>query len=254
MSITYFIANGLLWNLYHTNSMPTKAHLDKVMVFPVVVYGCESWTIKKGERWRIDASEPWCWRRLFKVPWIARRSNQSILKEMSPEYSLEGLMLKLKLQYFGHLMRRADSFKRPWCWQRLGAGEGDDRGWDGWMASPTQWTWVWVGSRSWWWTGRRGVLQSMGPQRVRHYWVTELNWEKSVLKRFWGLLWWLSHKESTCQCRRHGFHPWSRKTTCCRGTKPAPQPLSLCSRAGEWQEKPPRATARKAHIAMKTQP
>ena len=87
----------------------TKVHLVKAMVFPVVMYGCESWTMKKAEDQRIDASELWCWRRLFRVPWSARRSNQSILKEISPEYSLEGLMLKLKLQYFGHLMQRTDS-------------------------------------------------------------------------------------------------------------------------------------------------
>ena len=110
-----------------------------------------------------------------RIPRTARRSNQSILKEISPEYSLEGLMLKLKLQYFGHLMRRADYMKRPWCWERLRAGgEGDDRGWDGWMTSLTQWTWVWVNSRSWWWTGRPDMLQYMGSQTVRHNWVTEL--------------------------------------------------------------------------------
>ena len=93
-------------------ALPTKVHLVKAMVFPVVMYGCESWIIKKAECQRIDAFELWCWRRLLRVPWIARRSNQSILKEISPEYSLEGLMLKLKLQYFGHLMRRADSFEK----------------------------------------------------------------------------------------------------------------------------------------------
>ena len=92
--------------------MPTKVHLVKAMVFPVVLYGCESWTIKRAERRRIDAFELWCWRRLLRVPWTARRSNQSILKEISPEYSLEGLMLKLKLQYFVHLMRRADSLEK----------------------------------------------------------------------------------------------------------------------------------------------
>ena len=91
-------------------TLPTKICLVKGMVFPVVMYGCESWTVKKAEHWRIDAFELWCWRRLLRVPWTARRSNQSILKEISPEYSLEGLMLKLKLQYFGHLMGRADSF------------------------------------------------------------------------------------------------------------------------------------------------
>ena len=118
------------------------------------MYGWESWTINKAEHWRNDAFELWCWRTLLRVPWTARRSNQSILKEISPGCSLEGLMLKLKLQYSGHLMRRADSLKRPWWWERLRAGgEQDDRGWDGWMASPNQWTWVWVSSRSWWWTG-----------------------------------------------------------------------------------------------------
>ena len=158
-------------------TLPTKVCLVKAMVFPVVMYGCESWTIKKAECWGIDAFELCCWLRLLRVPWTARSSNQSILKEISPGCSLEGLMLKLKLQYFGHLMWRADSFKRPWCWERLRAGgEGDDRGWDGWMASPTQWTWVWLDSRSWWWTGRPGVLQYMGSQRVGHNWVTELNW------------------------------------------------------------------------------
>ena len=135
------------------------------------MYGCESWTVKKAECWRIDAFDLWCWRRLLKVPWTARRSNQSILK-INPGISLEGMMLKLKPQYFGHLMQRVD-----WCWEGLGAGgEGDNRGWDGWMASLTQWTWVWVYSRSWWWTGRPGMLQFMGLQRVKHDWVTELNW------------------------------------------------------------------------------
>ena len=109
---------------------------------------------------------------------MARRSNQSILKEISPGCSLGGLMLKLKLQYFGHFMRRVDSLEKTWCWEGLGAGgEGDDRGWDGWMASPTQGTWVWVNCGSCWWTGRPGVLQSMGSQRVGHNWATKLNWK-----------------------------------------------------------------------------
>ena len=157
-------------------TLPTKGHLVKAMVFPVVVYGCESQTIEKAERRRIDVFELWCWRRLLRVHWTARRSNQSILKEISPGCSLEGL-LRLKLQYFGHLMQRADSFEKTWCWERLKAGgEGDNRGWDGWMTSPTQWTWVWVNSGSWWWTGRPGVLQSTGLQRAGHDWMTELNW------------------------------------------------------------------------------
>ena len=113
------------------------------------MYGCESWTVKKAERRRIDAFELWCWRKPLRLPWTARRSIKCILKETSPGISLEGMMLKLKLQYFGHLMRRVDSLDRPWCWERLRAREeGDDRGWDGWMASGTQWTWVWVDSRS----------------------------------------------------------------------------------------------------------
>ena len=131
-------------------TLSTKVHLVKAMVFPVVMYGCVSWTIKKAECWRIDAFELWCWRKLLRVPWTARRSNQFILKKISPECSLEGLMLKLKLQYFGYLMRRADSFEKILMLGKMRAGgEGDNRGWDGWMASPTQWTWVWVDSRSW---------------------------------------------------------------------------------------------------------
>ena len=137
---------------------------------------CESWTIKKIEHWTIDAFELWCWRRLLRVPWTARRSNQFIVKEISPGCSLEGLMLKVKLQYFGHLMWWADSFEKTLMLERLRAGgEGDDRGWDGWIASPTQWSWVWVDSGSWWWTGRPGMLWFMGLQRVRHDWATELN-------------------------------------------------------------------------------
>ena len=141
------------------------------------MYGCESWTLKKAERRRIDGFELWCWRRLLRVPWTARRSNESILKVISPGCSLEGLILKLKLQYFGHLMWRADSLEKTLMLERLRAGEGDDRGWDGWMASLTQWIWVWVNSRSWWWTGRPGVLQFMGLQRVRltDDWTDQMN-------------------------------------------------------------------------------
>ena len=159
--------------------MPKKVHLVKAMAFPLVMYGCESWTIKKAEHLRIDAVELWCWRRLLRVPWAAQRSNQSILKEISPKYSLHGLMLKLELQYFCHLMEEWSHWKRPWCWERLKAGgEGGDRGWDGWMASSTKWTWVWASSGSWWWTGMSGLLQSMRSQRVGHDLATELNWRK----------------------------------------------------------------------------
>ena len=123
-------------------TLPTKVRLVKAMVSPVVMYGWENWTIKKAEHWRTNAFELWCWRRLLRISWTARKSNPSILKEINPEYSLEGLMLKLKLQYFGQLMwSEPTHWKRPWCWERLKAGgEREDRGWDGWMASPTQWT------------------------------------------------------------------------------------------------------------------
>ena len=161
----------------NTDSLQTKVCRVKAMVFPAVTYGCERWTIKKAEHGRIDAFELWWWRRLLRVPWTARRSNQSILKEISPEYSVKGLRLKLKFQYSGHLMQRTDSLEKTLM---LGKIEGRRRrgrqGWDGWMASPTRWTWIWVSSGSWWWTGKPGVLQSMGSQRVRHDWMPELNW------------------------------------------------------------------------------
>ena len=144
-----------------------KVRLVKAMVFPVVMYGCESWTVKKAERRRIDAFELWCWRRLLRVPWTARRSNQSTLKEISPGISLEGMMLKLKLQYFGHLMWRVDSLKKTLMRGGIGGrrrrGQQRMRWLDGITDSITQ-TWVWVNSRSWWWTGRPGVLRFMGSQ------------------------------------------------------------------------------------------
>ena len=156
-------------------TLPTKVHLVKAMVFPVVVYGCESWTIKKAERWRIDALELWCWRSLLRIPWTTRRSNQYILKEISPEYSLEGLLLKLKLQYFGHLTQRTDSLEKTLMLGKIEASRRRGRQrMRCWRASPTQWTWVWVNSGSWWWTGRPGMLQSMRSQRVIHVWETEL--------------------------------------------------------------------------------
>ena len=162
-------------------TLPTKVPLVKAMVFPVVMYGCESWTVKKAEHQRIDAFELWCWRRLLRAPWTARRSNQFILKEISPGCSLEGMMLKLKLQYFGHLMWRVDSLEKTLMLGGIGTGgEGDDRGWDGWMASLTRWTWVWVNSGRWWWTERPGVLRFMGSQRVGHDWATELNWTELI--------------------------------------------------------------------------
>ena len=155
----------------------------------------------------------------LRVPWTARSSNQSILKEISPEYSLEywSWNSKTLATWCGELTH----LKRPWCWERLKAeGEGDDRGWDGWMASLTQWTWVWVSSRSWWWTGKPGMLQSMGSQRVGHGYVTEINWY------FPGSA---SGKELTCQCRRCRrceFNTWVRKIPWQRAWQPTPVFLS----------------------------
>ena len=157
-------------------TLPTKLRLVKVMVFTVVMYGCESSTVRKVEHRKIDAFELWCWRRLLRVPWTARKSNQSILKEISPGCSLEGLMLKLKLQYFGHLMQRVDSLEKTLMLGGIGGRRrGDNRGRDGWMASLTRWAWVWVNSGSWW-TERPGMLHFMGSQRVRDDWATELSW------------------------------------------------------------------------------
>ena len=154
-------------------TLPTKVHIVFAMVFPIVMYGCESWTIKKAECWRIDAFELWCWRRLSRVPWTERRSNKLILKEISPEYSLKGLMLKL--QYFGHLMQRVDSLEKILMLGKIEGrrrrGQQKMRWLDG---SQTWWTWIWACSGNWWWTGKPGVLQSMGSQRVGHGWVTEL--------------------------------------------------------------------------------
>ena len=147
--------------------------------------------MKENGHQRTDAFELWCWRRLLRVPWTAGKSDQSNLKEISPEYSWEGLTLKLKLQYFGHLMWRTDSLEiEPDAgkgWRR----EEDDGGWDGWMASPTRWTWIWTGFGSWWWAGKPGMLQSMGWQRVGHYWMTKLTffvWSFIFTEMVWCLV------------------------------------------------------------------
>ena len=126
-------------------TLPTKVRIVKAMVFPVVTCSHESWTVKKAEHQRIDAFELWCWRRLLRVPWTVRRSNQPVSKESNPEYSLKGLMLKLKLQHSGHLIEQLTHWKKLWCWRTLRAqGEEGDRWWDGWMASPMQRTWTWA--------------------------------------------------------------------------------------------------------------
>ena len=138
-------------------TLSKKVRLVKAMVFPIVMYGYESWIIKKAEHQLLNYGVG-----LLRILCTTRRSNQSILKEISPEYLLLDLMLELKLQYLATWYEELTHFKRPWCWEILKVrGEGDNIGWDDWMTSPTQWTWVWVNSRSWWWTGRPDVLQSM---------------------------------------------------------------------------------------------
>ena len=168
-------------------TLPTKVHLVKAMVF--FSGHVWMWELDCEEGWALKnwCFEPWCWRRLLRVPWTARRSNQSILKEISPEYSLEGLMLKLKLQYFGHLMWRTDSLENTWCWERLKAGgEGDDRRWDGWMASLTRWTWVWVNS---------GVGDGQGGLACCNSWGRKESDTTEGL--IWSDLIWISYADDT---------------------------------------------------------
>ena len=155
-------------------TLSTKVCLVKAMVFQVVMYGCESWTVKKAECQRIDVFELWCWSRLLRVPWTIRRSNQSILKKISPEYSLEGLMLKLKLQYFSHLMWRTDSFEKILMLGKIEGWRRRGRQRMRWLDGITDSVEVSLSKLgNWWWTGKPGVLQSMGSQRVEHLWATE---------------------------------------------------------------------------------
>ena len=164
------------------------------MVFPVVRYKYENWTIKKAECWRIDAFELWCWRRLLRVPWTARRSNQSILKEISPEYSLEGLMLKLKLQCFGYLMQRTDSWEKTLMLGKIEGGRR--RGWEKmrWLDDITNsMDMIFSKLRELWWTGMPGVLQSMRSQRVGHEWANELTIRVIEKKISGSTVYWLVH-------------------------------------------------------------
>ena len=152
----------------------TKVHIVKAMVFLVVMYGCKNWTIKKAEHQRTDDFELWCWRRLLRVSWTARRSKQSILKEISPEYSLEGLMLKVKLQYFGHLMWRADSLEKTLILGKMEGGRRREWQRTRWFDGITDSIDMSLSKfRRWWRTGKPVVLRSMGSQRVEHNWVTE---------------------------------------------------------------------------------
>ena len=151
------------------------------MVFLVVMCRCESWTIRKAEH-GIDVFELQCWRRLLRVPWTARRSNQSILRKSVLKIHWKDWCWSWNSNTLATWCEELTHWKRPWCWERLKAGEeGDDRGWDGWMASLTRWTWVWANSGSWWQTGKPGMLQSMESQRIRHDRGTEMNWNEAFL-------------------------------------------------------------------------
>ena len=202
-------------------TLPTKIGVVKAMVFSICVYGCESWTKKKAK-----CQKKWCfWTVVLKktlespldskeIQPVHPKGNQSRICVERTDAEAETLILwSPDGEGLTHL-------KRPWCWERLKAGEGDNRGWDGWMTSLTQWTWVWVNSGSWWWTGKSGMLQSMGSQRVEHNWGTKLNWTEP--NHFIGLPCGSNGKESGLQFRRPGFNPWVGKIPWRREWQPTP--------------------------------
>ena len=163
--------------------MPTKVCLVKAMFFQFFMYGYESWTIKKAELQRINVFKLWFWGRLLEDLWTTRKWNQSILKEISPEYSLEEFMLKLNLQYFDHLMQKVDSLEKTLILGKTeGREEGDNREWDDWVASLTQWTWVWANSKRQWRTGKSDMLQSMGLWRIGQGWVIEHHQQHELVR------------------------------------------------------------------------
>ena len=165
-------------------TLPTKVHLVKAMAFPVVIYRCESWTIKKAECRRIDAFELWCWRRLLRIPRTSRRWNQSTLRKSTLNIHWKYWFWGRSCNTLATWCKESTHLIRPWCSERWKAGVAEiDRGWDGWMASPTPWTWVWASSKSWWWIGNPGVLHPMWSQRVRHDWT--LNWTDWTCQKLW---------------------------------------------------------------------
>ena len=167
-------------------TLPTQVHLIKAMVFAVVMYGCESWTVKKAEHWRIDSFELWCWRRLESP--LNCKEIQLVHSKGDRSWVFSGRNdAKAETPILWPPLVKSWLIGKDWCWEGLGAGgKGDSRGWDGWMASPTQWMWIWVNSGRWWWTEKPEVLQFMGSQRVGQDWATELNWTELNSSKIWN--------------------------------------------------------------------
>ena len=187
-------------------TLPTKVHVVKAMVLPVVTYGIESCTIKKAECWRIDAFELWCWRRLLRVCWAVRSSNQSILTEINPNLHWKDWCWSWSSSILVIWCEQMTYWKSPWCWERLKAGEEGLGGWDGWKASPMQWSWTWANSRRWWGAGRPGVLRSMESQRLGQDWATEQQQVPKIPDAAGQLSLRAATKESVCCDERSAWH------------------------------------------------